>query len=411
MSHGDAITEVPPGFVATATVRVPPWPPCTTPSAGSSGCSSTPGRPHRTGQRGLRAVPARCLRVPPGLDARLHHRAAGRRRAGPGGLRTGPVRPEWWGRLGRGGRPGPQGHRGPADLRLRGHRPDAIGEADQVEDTFRRQFKIDLIHVKAADRYFAALVGVTDPERKRKIIGSSSSGSSRRWRRPGRRAGGAGDEGPKYLVQGTLYPDVIESGSDTAANIKSHHNVGGLPDDLAFDLVEPLRLLFKDEVRAVGGSSACRTTSCGASRSRSRPRRPHHRRGHPAARRSCAMPTPSWSRRSGGRALPKSGKFRRHAGGADRRGHGRRAYLRLSHRHPRRHQHDAMTADWARLPTTDRAAFVAHHQRGQRGQPGPSTSLPSPRPPSNGSERGTSERQWLASCSTWTRSTRSKPPR
>jgi GMP synthase (glutamine-hydrolysing) len=61
-----------------------------------------------------------------------------------------------------------------------------------------------------------------------------------------------GTEGPKFLVQGTLYPDVIESGSDTAANIKSHHNVGGLPDDLAFDLVEPLRLLFKDEVRAVG---------------------------------------------------------------------------------------------------------------------------------------------------------------
>jgi GMP synthase (glutamine-hydrolysing) len=136
------------------------------------------------------------------------------------------------------------------------------GEADQVEDTFRRQFKIDLIHVKAADRYFSALAGVTDPERKRKIIGElfirifeevardlgSGEGST-----DGVSAAGAdGDEGPKFLVQGTLYPDVIESGSDTAANIKSHHNVGGLPDDLAFDLVEPLRLLFKDEVRAVG---------------------------------------------------------------------------------------------------------------------------------------------------------------
>jgi GMP synthase (glutamine-hydrolysing) len=129
------------------------------------------------------------------------------------------------------------------------------GEADQVEDTFRRQFKIDLIHVKAADRYFAALAGVTDPERKRKIIGELFIRIFEEVARDlgaGADGGGVGDEGPKYLVQGTLYPDVIESGSDTAANIKSHHNVGGLPDDLAFDLVEPLRLLFKDEVRAVG---------------------------------------------------------------------------------------------------------------------------------------------------------------
>ena len=122
------------------------------------------------------------------------------------------------------------------------------GEADQVEDTFRRQFHMDLVHVKAADRYFAALEGVTDPERKRKIIGELFI----RIFEEVARDQGAGDEGPRFLVQGTLYPDVIESGSDTAANIKSHHNVGGLPDDLSFELVEPLRLLFKDEVRAVG---------------------------------------------------------------------------------------------------------------------------------------------------------------
>jgi GMP synthase (glutamine-hydrolysing) len=130
------------------------------------------------------------------------------------------------------------------------------GEADQVEDTFRRQFNIDLIHVKAADRYFAALAGVTDPERKRKIIGELFIRIFEEVARDLGAGEGAtpneGAEGPKFLVQGTLYPDVIESGSDTAANIKSHHNVGGLPDDLAFDLVEPLRLLFKDEVRAVG---------------------------------------------------------------------------------------------------------------------------------------------------------------
>ena len=132
------------------------------------------------------------------------------------------------------------------------------GEADQVEDTFRRQFKVDLVHVKAADRYFAALAGVTDPERKRKIIGELFIRIFEEVARDlgagegGAAAGHAVEEGPRFLVQGTLYPDVIESGSDTAANIKSHHNVGGLPDDLAFELVEPLRLLFKDEVRAVG---------------------------------------------------------------------------------------------------------------------------------------------------------------
>ena len=127
------------------------------------------------------------------------------------------------------------------------------GEADQVEDTFRRQFKIDLVHVKAADRYFSALEGVTDPERKRKIIGELFIRIFEEVARDlGAGEAGGDAAGPKFLVQGTLYPDVIESGSDTAANIKSHHNVGGLPDDLAFDLVEPLRLLFKDEVRAVG---------------------------------------------------------------------------------------------------------------------------------------------------------------
>jgi GMP synthase (glutamine-hydrolysing) len=139
------------------------------------------------------------------------------------------------------------------------------GEADQVEDTFRRQFKVELVHVKAADRYFSALAGVTDPERKRKIIGElfirifeevardlGAGGSGSDGGGSGDGGGVAHGDGPRFLVQGTLYPDVIESGSDTAANIKSHHNVGGLPEDLDFELVEPLRLLFKDEVRAVG---------------------------------------------------------------------------------------------------------------------------------------------------------------
>ena len=118
------------------------------------------------------------------------------------------------------------------------------GEGDQVTDTFRRTQGIELIHERAADEFFEALAGVTDPEDKRKIIGEKFV------RIFERAAGGISDA--RFLVQGTLYPDVIESGSPTAAKIKSHHNVGGLPPDMAFELVEPLRNLFKDEVRAVG---------------------------------------------------------------------------------------------------------------------------------------------------------------
>jgi GMP synthase (glutamine-hydrolysing) len=118
------------------------------------------------------------------------------------------------------------------------------GEADQVEQTFRDQFNIDLVHVKAADRFLDALNDVIDPERKRKIIGETFI------RVFEEAAADLGDA--RYLVQGTLYPDIIESGTKDAARIKSHHNVGGLPEDMQFELVEPLRNLFKDEVRAVG---------------------------------------------------------------------------------------------------------------------------------------------------------------
>ena len=117
-------------------------------------------------------------------------------------------------------------------------------EGEQVVETFRRNFGIELIHVRAADRFFERLAGVVDPEEKRKAIGELFI------RVFEDAAGGIEDAG--FLVQGTLYPDVIESGTKDAAKIKSHHNVGGLPDDMEFDLVEPLRLLFKDEVRRVG---------------------------------------------------------------------------------------------------------------------------------------------------------------
>ena len=120
-----------------------------------------------------------------------------------------------------------------------------LGEGEQVVETFQRHQRIELIHVRAADRYFERLAGVTDPEDKRKIVGELFIRIFEET------AGGLEDA--RYLVQGTLYPDVIESGGgDGAATIKSHHNVGGLPEDMTFELVEPLRALFKDEVRKVG---------------------------------------------------------------------------------------------------------------------------------------------------------------
>jgi GMP synthase (glutamine-hydrolysing) len=119
------------------------------------------------------------------------------------------------------------------------------GEGEQVVETFQRHQRIELIHVRAADRYFERLAGVTDPEDKRKIVGEL-------FIRIFEEAAG-GLEDARFLVQGTLYPDVIESGGgDGASTIKSHHNVGGLPEDMTFELVEPLRALFKDEVRKVG---------------------------------------------------------------------------------------------------------------------------------------------------------------
>src|SRR5690242_778398 len=118
-------------------------------------------------------------------------------------------------------------------------------EGEQVVAAFRDNFHVPLVAVDAEDRFLERLKGVTDPETKRKVIGAEFI---RVFEEEAAKLGN-----PKYLVQGTLYSDVIESGGGTgAATIKSHHNVGGLPEDLEFELVEPLRMLFKDEVRAVG---------------------------------------------------------------------------------------------------------------------------------------------------------------
>ncbi len=250
------------------------------------------------------------------------------------------------------------------------------GEADQVEETFRRQFHVDLIHVKAADRFFEQLAGVTDPERKRKIIGELFI---RIFEEVARDLGAGADAAahtaaPRFLVQGTLYPDVIESGSGSAANIKSHHNVGGLPEDLAFDLIEPLRLLFKDEVRAVGEELGL----------------PHEivwRQPFPGpglAVRIVGEVTPeraddpAGGRRRGDRGDPQGrplrravAELRRAAGRAHRGRDGRRPDLRLPDRDPggdERRRHDRRLGPPALRP--GRADGLAHHQRGRRGEPG-----------------------------------------
>ena len=115
------------------------------------------------------------------------------------------------------------------------------GESEQVVEVFRNQLGANLIYVDAVDRFLTRLEGVSDPEQKRKIIGAEFI---RVFEEEARKL-----EGIEFLAQGTIYPDIVES-----HGVKAHHNVGGLPDDLKFDLVEPLRLLFKDEVRQVGAA-------------------------------------------------------------------------------------------------------------------------------------------------------------
>ncbi len=115
------------------------------------------------------------------------------------------------------------------------------GESEQVVEVFRNQLGANLIYVDAVDRFLTRLEGVSDPEQKRKVIGAEFI---RVFEEEARKL-----EGIEFLAQGTIYPDIVES-----HGVKAHHNVGGLPDDLKFDLVEPLRLLFKDEVRQVGAA-------------------------------------------------------------------------------------------------------------------------------------------------------------
>ena len=124
------------------------------------------------------------------------------------------------------------------------HNLNRKGEVEQVMKTFTEEFDMNLIKIDARERFMSKLAGVSDPEKKRKIIGNEfiyvfDEEASKL-------------QGMDFLAQGTLYTDIIESGTATAQTIKSHHNVGGLPEDMQFKLIEPLKTLFKDEVRALG---------------------------------------------------------------------------------------------------------------------------------------------------------------
>ena len=118
------------------------------------------------------------------------------------------------------------------------------GETEQLIETFKEEMHMNLVLADAKERFLSKLAGVTEPEKKRKIIGEEFI---RVFEAEAQKLGKI-----DYLVQGTIYPDVVESGTKTAHTIKSHHNVGGLPEDMQFELIEPLRLLFKDEVRVIG---------------------------------------------------------------------------------------------------------------------------------------------------------------
>ena len=122
------------------------------------------------------------------------------------------------------------------------------GEAEQVMETYGRQLNMDIRAVDASERFLSKLAGVTDPEKKRKIIGAEFIAVFEEEAEKISAEKGEFD----FLLQGTIYPDIIESGKDGAGNVKAHHNVGGLPDHMKLDLLEPVRLLYKDQVREVG---------------------------------------------------------------------------------------------------------------------------------------------------------------
>jgi GMP synthase (glutamine-hydrolysing) len=249
MSHGDAVSEAPPGFTVTASTPDSPVAAFENASRGLFGVQFHPEVLHTAGgQRILERFlhqGARCR--PLWTEANIVEEQVAAIRAQVGGKRVIC------------GLSGGVDSAVAAALVQRAvgdqltcvfvdHGLLRAGEAEQVEKDFVAATGVRLHVVDAAATFLAALDGIGDPEEKRKIVGREFIRAFE-----GAAAALASVEGVEFLVQGTLYPDVVESGGGSgAATIKSHHNVGGLPDDLTFSLVEPLRTLFKDEVRRVG---------------------------------------------------------------------------------------------------------------------------------------------------------------
>ncbi|MGH2674518.1 MAG: glutamine-hydrolyzing GMP synthase [Actinomycetota bacterium] len=245
MSHGDTVTEAPPGFRVTAGTEVSPVAAMEDPERGLFAVQFHPEVAHTP--YGLeilkRFLLDACDLLPEWTPVNVIERAVDRIRERVGGA---------------GALCALSGGVDSAVAALLVHRAigDRLtcvfvdtgllreGEPEQVEETFGRHFRVPLVHVKAEDRFLSRLDGIVDPEEKRRRIGEEFIRVFEEVAREHREAG--------FLVQGTLYPDVIESGSRTAAKIKSHHNVGGLPERMDVELVEPLRDLFKDEVRRIG---------------------------------------------------------------------------------------------------------------------------------------------------------------
>jgi GMP synthase (glutamine-hydrolysing) len=254
MSHGDHVVKLPSGFRKCAVTANCPYSAMEDPARGFYGVQFHPEVVHtQKGEKLLRNFARKVCGCRATWDMASYAKQAIadiRAQVGKGRVLCGV---SGGGGFHRGGRLDPQGGGQATLLRVCDNGLLRMDEAKQVVATFRGKLGIPLFHADAEDEFLRLLKDVAEPERKRKIIGATSSGCSSAPQE-------AGEEGRAFdfLAQGTLYPDVIESVSvkGPSAVIKSHHNVGGLPKDMRFKLVEPLRELFKDEVRALGASWA-----------------------------------------------------------------------------------------------------------------------------------------------------------
>jgi GMP synthase (glutamine-hydrolysing) len=248
MSHGDKLTELPPGFNTLAKSGNSPFAAMADPARKYYGLQFHPEVNHTVGGREIirRFVTDIAGVVPDWTPQSIIDESVARIRAQVGGARvlaavSGGVDSSVAAAL---------VHKAIGDQLVAVFVDTGLlrkNEGAQVVVAFREMLGVELVAVQAADEYFSALAGVTEPEKKRKIVGEKFI---RIFEREAKAIGQ-----PKFLVQGTIYPDVVESSApdrNKADKIKTHHNVGGLPEDMQFELVEPLRYLFKDEVRAVG---------------------------------------------------------------------------------------------------------------------------------------------------------------